>query len=405
MKQQLFALALALLTLAAIGFYPELREADAAVLQTAAQVAPPARPAHAGQGARVDLVFVLDTTGSMGGLIDAAKEKIWSIATTMARAQPAPEIRIGLVAYRDRGDQYVTRVFDLTTDLDSMYAHLMDFKADGGGDGPEAVNQALSDAIGSMSWNTAPTTYKAVFLVGDAPPHFDYQNDVQYPTTLALARQRGIVVNTIQCGHDNTTTEPWSQIASLGGGDYLKVEQNGSAVAIATPYDDKLAQLSAALDATRLYYGDAKVQAEKRAKLAATDKLEMDASPAVRARRATFNASASGAANLLGAQELVSEVASGRVRLEDIHKDQLPAPLKSLAPAAQAAYLKGQAAKRDALNKDIAQAAAARAEYLQEKVAAAGGSRDSLDAKLFTTLRAQAKRVGAMELDKEGPAY
>ena len=93
------------------------------------------------------------------------------------------------------------------------------------------------------------------------------------------------------------------------------------------------------------------------------------------------------------------------MRLEDIHKDQLPAPLKSLAPAAQAAYLKGQAAKRDALNKDIAQAAAARAEYLQEKVAAAGGSRDSLDAKLFTTLRAQAKRVGAMELDKEGPAY
>jgi Mg-chelatase subunit ChlD len=402
MKQQLFALALALLTLAAIVCYPRLHEANAAVLPTTTQLAP---PAHAGQGARVDLVFVLDTTGSMGGLIEAAKEKIWSIATTMARAQPAPEIRIGLVAYRDRGDQYVTRVFDLTTDLDSMYAHLMDFKADGGGDGPEAVNQALSDAIGSMSWNNAPTTYKAVFLVGDAPPHFDYQNDVQYPTTLALARQRGIVVNTIQCGHDSTTSGPWSQIASLGGGDYLKVEQNGSAVAMATPYDEKLAQLSAALDATRLYYGDAKLQAEKRAKLAATDKLEMDASPAVRARRATFNASASGAANLLGAQELVSEVASGRVRLEDIHKDHLPAPLKSLTPAAQAAYLKEQADKREALNKDIEQAAAARADYLQEKVAAAGGARDSLDAKLFTTLRAQAKRVGAMELDKEGPAY
>ncbi len=185
---------------------------------------------------RVDLVFVLDTTGSMGGLIQTAKDKIWSIATTMARAQPAPEIRIGLVAYRDRGDQYVTQVFDLTTDLDSMYAHLMDFKADGGGDGPEAVNQALQDAIARMSWNTQQDTYKAVFLVGDAPPHLDYQDDVQYPASVALARQRGIVINTIQCGNrQDDTVQPWRQIAALGAGDFLKVEQNGGAVALSTP--------------------------------------------------------------------------------------------------------------------------------------------------------------------------
>jgi hypothetical protein len=83
----------------------------------------------------------------MGGLIQAAKEKIWSIASTMAAAQPAPQIRMGLVAYRDRGDDYVTRVVDLTADLDSVYAALMQFEAGGGGDGPESVNQALADAL------------------------------------------------------------------------------------------------------------------------------------------------------------------------------------------------------------------------------------------------------------------
>ena len=102
---------------------------------------------------RVEVVFVLDTTGSMGGLIDAAKEKIWSIASTLAQAQQAPEISIGLVAYRDRGDAYVTQVVDLNRDLDSMYAKLMDFEADGGGDGPEAVNEALDAAIQRMSWS------------------------------------------------------------------------------------------------------------------------------------------------------------------------------------------------------------------------------------------------------------
>lgn len=80
-------------------------------------------------------------------MLQAAKEKIWSIASTMAQADPAPEIKMGLVAYRDRGDDYVTRVVDLSDDLDSLYATLMDFQAAGGGDGPESVNQALYDAV------------------------------------------------------------------------------------------------------------------------------------------------------------------------------------------------------------------------------------------------------------------
>ena len=155
----------------------------------------PRRPArhrsdHQSTRSRIDVVFVLDTTGSMGGLIQAAREKIWSIATTLASAQSAPEIRMGLVAYRDRGDAYVTRVVDLSSDLDSMYATLMDFQAEGGGDGPESVNQALHDAVHKVSWNQQDGTYKVVFLVGDAPPHMDYPNDVKYPVTLRLPRQK-----------------------------------------------------------------------------------------------------------------------------------------------------------------------------------------------------------------------
>ncbi len=131
---------------------------------------------------------MVDTTGSMAGLIQAAKDKVWSIATTMAQAQPAPEIRVGLVAFRDLGDGYVTRTFDLASDLDAMYAALMEFKAAGGDDGPEAVNQALAEAVNKLSWRQSANAYKTIFLLGDAPPHLDYQNDVQYPQTLALAR-------------------------------------------------------------------------------------------------------------------------------------------------------------------------------------------------------------------------
>ena len=189
----------------------------------------------------------------------------------MAAADPAPEIRMGLVAYRDRGDTYVTRVVDLSSDLDTVYATLMDFRAGGGGDGPESVNQALHDAVAQISWSQDPNTYKVVFLVGDAPPHMDYQDDVKYPVSLRLAQDKGIVVNTIQCGHNGRAQENFRRIAGLGGGSYFHVGQAGDAVAIATPFDAELAELSKALDDTRLYYGSADEKKKQRAKVAATE--------------------------------------------------------------------------------------------------------------------------------------
>ncbi len=189
MKTTLIGTALFVLTAAAVAFYPAVKSSGS-VVGTTNHTSTQIDPVHGGKP-KIDVVFVLDTTGSMSGLIDAAKEKIWSIATSMASAQPAPEIRIGLVAYRDRGDAYVTRVVDLSSDIDTMYATLMQFTADGGGDGPESVNQALNDAVTKMSWSQDANAYKVIFLVGDAPPHMDYQDDVKYPQTLESRGHQG----------------------------------------------------------------------------------------------------------------------------------------------------------------------------------------------------------------------
>src|SRR6266581_3034562 len=77
-----------------------------------------AQPSGKSTKPRLEVCFVLDTTGSMSGLIEGAKQKIWSIANEMISAKPTPEIRLGLIGYRDRGDEYVTKVFVLTDDLD-----------------------------------------------------------------------------------------------------------------------------------------------------------------------------------------------------------------------------------------------------------------------------------------------
>ena len=404
MTTKLIALALFAATAATVTLFPAYQVAGGINTHTTTPIDPAIVSPVARQQSRIEVVFVLDTTGSMGGLIEAAKEKIWSIASSMASAQSAPDISMGLVAYRDRGDDYVTRVVDLSADLDSMYATLMEFQANGGGDGPESVNQALHEAINNISWSQDSQTYRVVFLVGDAPPHMDYQDDIKYPVTLGVARDKGIVVNAIQCGGNSGTTPQWQQIARLGDGRYFNVEQAGSAVAISTPFDEKIATLSARLDDTRLYYGSREEKAKQQNKVAATEKLHESASPAARARRATFNATASGSTNFLGEGELVDDVSKGRVDLSSIKPDLLPEPMQSMAPKEQAALISETARKRSELQQQIGALAEERAAYLKKKVEAAGGGRESLDDKIYRAVREQAGKAG-LHYEADAPAY
>jgi len=356
------------------------------------------------QSHRIEVVFVLDTTSSMSGLIQAAREKIWSIATTMASAQENPDIKMGLVAFRDRGDAYITRVFDLSDDLDSMYASLMDFRAQGGGDGPESVNQALYDAIHKVSWSNDSNVYRVVFLVGDAPPHMDYGNDVKYPVTLAVAAKKGIVVNAIQSGQHQFTRPAWQEIAALGHGEYFQVEASGNAVAVSTPFDEKLSRLAAELEDTRLYYGDAETKKAQKAKLDANARLRKELSTEALARRDTFNATASGKANLLGESELVDAISSGRVELDEIEEENLPASLQAMAPAEQIVVITEQAQRRDQLQQEIKKLSASRNDFIKEKIAAEGGADDSLDEKIYRAVKDQAASIG-LTYDSDSASY
>ena len=407
MKTKIIALATLCVTAATVILYPADKTIGAVFASppfVPVQVVPfqPVLPLT-NERPSIEVVFVLDTTGSMGGLIEAAKEKIWSIATTMASAEAAPEIKIGLVAYRDRGDAYVTRVVDLSADLDTMYATLMDFQADGGGDGPESVNQALYDAVHRISWSQDPDAYRVVFLVGDAPPHMDYQDDVKYPVSMQAAVDRGIVVNTIQCGDYAATGAQWQQIAQLTQGRYFQVEQAGSAVAIATPFDARLASLSQELDRTRLFYGDKAEKAKQKEKVQATDKLHAGASLESRARRAAFNASESGSINLLGDHDLAADVVSGKVDLSAVEAEHLPEPMQTMSLPEKKDLIVHTTAKRAELQSQIRELSAQRGNYLDDRVDAVGGARGSLDYKVFSAIREQAEEKGLVY--EEGPKY
>jgi Mg-chelatase subunit ChlD len=337
---------------------------------------------------RVEVVFCLDTTGSMGGLIDAAKQKIWTISNQIAGGKPTPQLKLGLVAYRDRGDEYVTKVFDLTDDLDAIHGHLMGLRAAGGGDLPESVNQALHDAVTKIKWSSDKKTLRIIFLVGDAPPHMDYPDDVKYPETCKLAVKNDIIINTIQCGaHAQTRTE-WEKICRLAEGSYVQIDARGGPVlTVATPFDKDLATINTELARSTLTYGSKHKQAAGLAKAADAAALPTSAA----AERAGF----AGKAGMAASYDLLDSIKAGKVKLEELKKEELPDELKKLTLKEQRAYLDKLDKRRQDLMKQAADLDKKRGAFITKKLSEDKNNRsqDSFDNQVLQVLQRQARRV------------
>jgi von Willebrand factor type A domain len=346
----------------------------------------------------VEVAFVLDTTGSMAGLIEAAKRKIWSIATSIVDANPQAEIKMALVAYRDIGDEYVTRVFPLTTDIQDLYAQLLGFKAQGGGDWPESVNEALDTAVAKLGWGAGASTSRIVFLVGDAPPHMDYAQDRKYPVVLAEAKQKDIVVNAVQAGAARDTERVWREIAQLGNGRYIPIPQDGGPVAIIdTPYDKRIIQLQIEINETVIPYGpraqrsrvEEKTRQVTQAPAAAASDMVSYLNKRAQAAPVPMAAEA-----VTGGGDLVEAAKTGRVRIEDVKEDDLPDALRAMPKASRSAEVEKQAARRADLNRQLSDLVRQRDAHLKQVVAAAPRTRsgDSFDRAVEDTLKAQIRK-------------
>lgn len=142
---------------------------------------------------QLDVLFLLDATGSMADEIDQLKENILSISAQIEALPGRPDVRFGMVTYRDRGDDYITRTYDFTANVNAFQQDLRDVYAGGGGDTPESLNEGLHDAIWDVSWRV-DNTVSLIFLVADAPPHLDYAQDYAYDAEAIHAASLGIKI-------------------------------------------------------------------------------------------------------------------------------------------------------------------------------------------------------------------
>ena len=342
-------------------------------------------PARAKTKPKVEVVFCLDTTGSMGGLIAGAKAKIWAVCNQIAGGKPTPDLKVGLVAYRDKGDDYITKVFDLSDDLDAIHGHLKKFQAAGGGDTPEHVNQALYDAVHKVKWSEDKKVLKIIFLVGDAPPHMDYKDDVKYPDTCKKAVEKGILINTIQCGGDPECTRYWKDIAVKSEGSYAAIPQAGGVVAIATPYDAPLAKINRDLAESTLVYGGTAMRK-------AGEKKKEDAR-GLAAPAAADRAAFAGKSGKAATYDLIDAMKAKKVDLKQLKESELPEQLKKLkTPREREEFIKKVEEKRTKLNKEAIDLDKKRLSFLQDKMKKDGKGKDSFDNNVLEMLRKQAKK-------------
>jgi hypothetical protein len=123
----------------------------------------------------LDVALVIDTTGSMSDELSYLQTEFSALSKTIADKYPNAEQRWSLLLYRDEGDEYVTRGFNFLTDLGKYQQNLLEQSASGGGDAPEAVDQALA-ATTQFAWRTTSDTAKLLFWVADAPHHDEKAN-------------------------------------------------------------------------------------------------------------------------------------------------------------------------------------------------------------------------------------
>lgn len=184
-------------------------------------------PQHGWETVDVDVAFCLDTTGSMGDEIDALKRTLRDVVSRLEGFTPRPRLRYGMVTYRDRGDSYVTRVYDFTPDLEEFRRDLAGVEAAGGADYEESVHEALYRSTTELGWNRS-AAIRVLFLIGDAPPHTDYSNDYDYGEIVHRAAGDGIKIYTLGASGLNDKGEfVWRQLAQFTMAKFMFISYGG----------------------------------------------------------------------------------------------------------------------------------------------------------------------------------
>ncbi len=336
----------------------------------------------------VDLVICLDTSGSMTQLIDSARSRLWDVVNELATIKPTPVLRVGLLTYGTPGnssakDGWVVRQLDLTNDLDEVYAKMMAMKTSGG---DEYVGWVLNDAVETISWSNDPRALKIIFVAGNesadqARSSFDFR----YVAETAQAKR--IIVNSIYAGNRKQGIgEMWHEVARCGKGSFSAIDMAQGTIQIETPYDLQLSNLNSELNDTYIAYG-------RRGRDFKERQFQQDSNAARMGAEAEASRFAAKSTGLYenSIWDLVDASKDEDFDLESVEEKDLPAPMQTMSPEEQVAFVKNKATKRAEVQSQIQTINADRQRYIDKKrEESKKGKQQGLGDAMLAALRQQA---------------
>lgn len=312
---------------------------------------------------RIEVAICLDVSNSMDGLIGSAKAKLWDIVNTLAKGQPTPELRVALYSYGSprypSESGWVRKELDFTTDLDKVNEKLFGLTTNGG---EEYVARVVQAAVEELDWSKDDKVLKVLFVCGNEPATQDPQVTLEQAAEKAV--RRGIVVNTILCDRQGSPDAVgWKRLADLAEGRFSCIDQDRGTVAITTPFDKELAELSGHLNQTFVFFGRSAKELQTRQ--VAQDANAAQAGLGVAAARALTKA---GELYRFSENDLVQKLLDDpKFDVSKVADADLPEELQRLKPSERQKHLSDLATKRKEIQKKIADLSAKRDAFLAEE--------------------------------------
>ena len=308
----------------------------------------------------VDVVVVLDTSGSMDNLLDATRARLWDVVNELGRMQPTPELRVGLISFgtekRHEEDGFIIQHIDLTDELDYAYAELMELTI-GGGD--EYVGRALNEAVDGMNWSREDEALRIVFVAGNETAD---QGDEDFHVAAKAARDRDIIVNALYAGNrEQGIVEKWHEVAQSGKGNFSAIDPAVSSIQIATPQDKLLLELNGSLNTTYVPYG------EKGAAGLANQIAQDSNASRLGVQSCSSRIVAKGGALYNNASWISWTNRSKRgFHWEMLSLNDLPEELREMSDEDRSAFVEAKRVEREQIQMKIQEASAAREAFVQQ---------------------------------------
>jgi len=312
---------------------------------------------------KIQVAILLDTSGSMSGLIEQAKSRLWNIVNTLTTLKyqgKTPLIEIALYeygSYNTYDGDYIRQITPLATDLDLISQELFALSTGGS---EEFCGTVISKATKDLEWGNNESDMKLIYIAGN---EIFEQGRISYKTAIPKALERNIYVNTIHCGDMQTgIRDLWRDAATRGKGKFFNIDHNARVRYIETPYDDRISHCNEKLNETYIGYGSiGSIRKETQAQQDVNSKSISSANYAERAVSKTKSAYNN------SSWDLVDKVKNDKDALAKIKKDELPSELKDKSTAEIEVLVKQKEQERSKLQKEIDELAKKRQAYIDEQ--------------------------------------